>query len=180
MGTLLELHDFGVLGRAGVPVCIGGFSEDSGATIHAEAAGNMRNLGNRQAGFTLIELMITLAIVAILAAAATYAYTAYTLRNNRVAVQTYMTAISGKQQQYLLDAREYALTSAALGVVQPSHLTGKYTVTITANSAATPPTFLITATPAGSQVKDTTCGTMTLNQAGTKTATGSGGVAACW
>lgn len=140
----------------------------------------MRYIGNRQAGFTLVEIVVTLAIVAILAAVSSYSYSAYTLRNNRVAVQTYMTAISGKQQQFLLDARVYATTAVALGLVQPSHLTGKYTVTITANSAATPPTFLITATPAGSQVKDTTCGTMTLNQAGTKTATGSGGVAACW
>lgn len=131
-------------------------------------------------GFTLIELMITLLIVAILGTVATTVYSNYTLRNARVGVQTYMSSIAGKQEQYMLDARAYTTSASTLGLSAPSWLSAKYSVVITVNNAATPPTWLVTATPIGGQVKDTDCLVMSLASTGAKTATGSRGVSGCW
>src|SRR5688500_9870500 len=55
-------------------------------------------------GFTLIELMVTVAIVAILAAIAYPSYTNYIVRSNRSAAQGYMLELSNLEQRYLLDA----------------------------------------------------------------------------
>lgn len=129
-----------------------------------------------------MELMITVAIIGILAAVAFPSYSRYIARANRTAVQSYMYTLSNKQEQYMLDARSYASNVTALKVTEPKEVTGKYVVTVTSDMTATPPTYLITATPQGSQaVQDAACGTLTLNQVGTKTKSGTGsGVSDCW
>jgi type IV pilus assembly protein PilE len=135
----------------------------------------------RVRGFTLIELMITVAIVAILAAIAYPSYTNYIVRSNRSAAQGYMLELSSLQQRYLLDARTYAANLATLNSSVPSHVSSNYTVTTPLKTGTTLPGFTITATPIGSQLaRDTACGTLTIDEAGTKTASGSGGVAGCW
>jgi type IV pilus assembly protein PilE len=133
----------------------------------------------RTSGFTLIELMITVAIVAVLGAVAYPSYIGYIVRSNRAAAQSYLMEMSGLQQRYLLDARQYGAASA-IGVSAPGNLSSIYSFTTTPASGP-PPSFTVTATPLGKQLaRDTKCGTMTLDQAGTKTASGSGGVAGCW
>ncbi|CAN7550404.1 type IV pilin protein [Variovorax paradoxus] len=135
----------------------------------------------QERGFTLIELMITVAIVAILAAIAYPSYTSYIVRSNRSAVQGYMLEVSSLQQRYLLDARSYAADLAALNSSVPSHVSSNYTVTTPLKTGTTLPGFTVTATPIGSQLaRDTGCGTLTIDEAGTKTASGSKGVAGCW
>ncbi|MBL8482921.1 MAG: hypothetical protein JNJ60_12055, partial [Rhodocyclaceae bacterium] len=57
-------------------------------------------------------------------------------------------------------------TSPGLNLAVPGTTTGKYTFTVAVQNTATPPTFTITATAAGSQTSD---GNLTLDQAGTKT-----------
>ena len=127
----------------------------------------MRLQPQRQSGFTLIELMITVAIIGILAAIAFPSYQSQIRKSNRAAAQAVMMDVANKQQFYLSSQREYADTLAKLSVTPPTDVTRWYTVTVTTDPAATPPTFLVTATPVAgtAQVPD---GVLTLNSAGTK------------
>jgi type IV pilus assembly protein PilE len=104
----------------------------------------------RQRGFTLIELMVTVAIIAILVAIAYPSYQDYLRRGRRAAAQSFMMEVANKEQQYLLDARQYALGSGAvatLGLTAPKEVSGFYTLTVDPAVATTPPTFNVKATP---------------------------------
>jgi len=119
-------------------------------------------------GFTLIELMIVVAVIGILASIAYPSYTQYIIRANRVAAQSAMMDIANRQQQFLLADRQYAdkATLEASGYVLPDEVSAKYGYTIAANNAASPPNFTITFTPSGSQAVD---GNLTLDSNGVKT-----------
>ena len=135
----------------------------------------------RVRGFTLIELMVTVAIVGMLAAVAYPSYIDYIIRSKRSAAQGYMLELSSLQQRYLLDARTYAADLATLNSSVPSHVSSNYTVTTPLKTGTTLPGFTVTATPIGTQLaRDTACGTLTIDEAGAKTASGSRGVAGCW
>lgn len=124
----------------------------------------------RNSGFTLIELMITVAIVAILAAIAYPSYKQYLIRANRSEAQAYLMDLSQRQQQYLMDARAYTGSETTLGASQPSRVADNYTITITVGSGL-PPSFTITAAPKSGTVQSGD-GNLTINQAGAKTWTG--------
>lgn len=135
----------------------------------------------RARGFTLIELMITVAVIAILVAVAYPAYTNHLRKGHRAAAQSEMLKIADRQAQYLLDARNYAVGPTALADLKVSlskDVADRYTVTVT-NSAngdtpTTPPSYTITATPiaGGSQAAD---GALTLTHTGAKTRAGNPG-----
>ena len=124
-------------------------------------------------GFTLIELMITVAIMAILAAIAFPAFESQTRKSNRAAAQAAMMDIANKQAFYLSSQREYASGPTAYamlygaGAQLPQEVQKFYTFSYAADNVATPPTFTITAAPIATtkQVKD---GPMTLDSTGKK------------
>ena len=121
----------------------------------------------KSSGFTLIELMVTVAIVGILVAIAYPSYLDQVRRSRRADAQTALMNVAARQQQMLLDSRSYAGTVGALNISVPSSVLKTYSVTITLGTA-TVPTFTATATPSGTQAQDK-CGVMTIDQTGDKT-----------
>jgi len=124
-------------------------------------------------GFTLIEIIVVVAIIAILAAIAFPSYQNHLRKARRADAQSAMMDLANREQQYLLDARSYAVGGSALAslnAVLPSDVTTYYTVTIAAGTGT--PSYVITATPQGPQVPD---GNLTLDSDGNKTLNGATG-----
>lgn len=118
-------------------------------------------------GFTLIELMITVAVVAILAAVAYPAYTDQVRKGVRRAAQAQMMDLANREQQFLLSNRAYVDYAAitASGYVLPPEVSAGYTPSIVV-AAGTFPAYTITFTATAKQLRD---GDLTLNHQGVKT-----------
>jgi type IV pilus assembly protein PilE len=137
----------------------------------------------RLAGFSLIELMVALAIAAILASVAYPSYQGYLMRTKRATAAACLTDLSAFMERVYAANLRYDLNNAAataLPAVQcRTDLTGSYTFAFAVNQPAQR-TFTVVATPAGKQAEDTACSALSINQAGVKAITGTSTVAACW
>jgi type IV pilus assembly protein PilE len=116
-------------------------------------------------GFTLIELIIVITIIGILVAIAVPSYQNHLRKGRRAEAQGFVTQISQRQQQYLLDARTYAFTVADLGLTAPAAVSAHYAITIT--GGANPPQFTVTADPSASTVQAPD-GILTMTHTGAK------------
>ncbi len=133
-----------------------------------------------ESGFSLIELMITVSIVAILAAIAIPSYTAFTRSTNRTDATKAMTFDAQALERCYSQSFTYIGCAAApAGTVNSSQ--GFYSITIATPTASS---FTITATPIQApQTGDSACASFSLNSAGTQqaqTAEGTSNTQACW
>jgi type IV pilus assembly protein PilE len=124
-------------------------------------------------GFTLVELMVTCAIVAILLGIAVPSYSLYMKRSRRGEAEQFLMDVAQREQTYLLDQRAYAPDLATLRTTAPSDVQTFYNLTAANFLVVTPgppPGFTLTLAPkAGTaQAGDYT---LTIDNTGAKTPT---------
>ncbi len=149
-------------------------------------------------GFSLIELMIALAVIGVLSAIAYPAYQGHVLRTHRAAAAACLQELALQMERrytvrisYLPDAGQPGLpvlscTNAAAGRYDFTHgdVSGPPATPGGAPTTVAGPTdsrYLLQATPLGAQLSDTACGTLGLDHLGTRSRSGTAAdVQSCW
>ncbi len=136
-------------------------------------------------GFTLIEVMIVVVIIAVLTSIAVPSYQQYVLRSRRADCQTVMLSYANALERRFTLTSSYmqggSMNIAGFGVCPSGANANSITYNIVANPivAGDGTAFIIMAAPNGQQAKDR-CGSLTLTNAGVKDVTGTDPVSKCW
>lgn len=140
---------------------------------------------NKQAGFTLMELLIAVAIIGILAGIAFPAYQGYTQKARRTDGKDALTQLAARQEQFYAKCMRYAATVAGnygqdcsdadvgLGLSSKSP-EGHYDISIPASATTTYTAQAKVASGSPQSSDEAKCQTMTINNFGQKTDT------SCW
>jgi type IV pilus assembly protein PilE len=145
-------------------------------------------------GFTLIELMVTVAIVTILATIAVTSYTSQVQKSRRTEAKSALLDLAGREERLFSTTNSYSNLEAYLGYAQSgtTPISGMafgnnyYTLSAftpdTVNQPGVTSSYLLTATPVAgtSQAGDKSCGSFSVNQLGVQTVSGTGTAASCW
>lgn len=139
----------------------------------------------QQQGFTLIELMVVVAIVGILAAIAYPSYMDSVMKSRRGAAKACLSEYAHFMERYYTTNLAYNRDTAGVNLVIPvlactteGQINQHYTFTV---DNLTRSTFTATATPLGSQLTaDTKCGTLSLTHDGQRKVSVTGNAATCW
>jgi len=141
-------------------------------------------LSRRAQGFTLVEMVIVVLIISVLAAIAYPAYQNHVIKTRREAAKGCLLEMQQFMERFYTTNLRYDQTMAGAAVALPPcqaglDVTRHYQVAL--DGAATRTTYRLRALPQGRQATvDTYCGTMTINNQGVKTKTGSETVDYCW
>ncbi len=144
---------------------------------------------NAQRGFSLIELMIVVAIIAIISAFAYPSYDRYVIKTKRSVAQNALLQVADRQQQFFMDNKRFAADITNLGFpANPYVIDDNGTSTVASDADAvyslslsnvTATTWTATAAPLNSQLsRDTYCGSLTITQTGAKSKSGASDK--CW
>ncbi len=139
----------------------------------------MRNKSTIPLGFTLVELLVTIIVIGILISIAYPSYKDYIMKSRRTdALQTL------SQDQLILERCyssnfSYSAACGALPAFPQTSTQGFYSITISNLGTST---YTLTATPIGAQAQDTTCASISVNQANARTASDSTNTSqsVCW
>lgn len=140
----------------------------------------MKTTLRRVAGFTLLELMIVVVIIAILSAIAIPSYRQYVLRGHRTDATRALQDLAAREENYYFAKNAYSkvLTTDLNG---SANMAGTY-FNITIPSASSTD-YTLRADAIGTQEQDTTCAFFTLDRAGNSLSASAGGAdtsATCW
>lgn len=143
-----------------------------------------RKMKSRQSGFTLIEILIVVAILGVLVAIALPAYQNSVIRSGRAEAKGELVQVASDQERYFSNFNTYITDALPLNtptVADRDRTTqnGLYVISVAACAGGVIANcFLATATPQGAQTGDT-CTTLTLTNTGVRGATGDT-VDECW
>ena len=127
-------------------------------------------------GFTLLELMIVVAILAILSTIAFASYQNQVIKSRRSAATTCLQERAQFMERYYTTNLTYAAAPAPAQC--GADLNPFYAIAFTGTPGAK--TYVITATPQAGQMADTRCGNLSINAQGVRTESGTGTVDECW
>lgn len=132
------------------------------------------------AGFTLIEVMIAVALVGVLIAVGLPSYQSYVLKTYRNNAKACVVEHAQAMERFFTTNMTYVGGAAAANLLacrSEGQLDTRFTITIE-NVTAT--TFTVTATATGSQLRDARCTQFSLTEDGTRSYAGTGSAADCW
>ncbi len=137
---------------------------------------------NNNRGFTLVELVVTVAILAVLTTIAMGSYSSSVTKTRRSDAYAVLSAVSQKQEQYYSLNSTYVVALTSLGYAEDTVDSdeGYYLVSAAACGSGIGSCVTLTAAPMGSQANDTECGSLTLASTGLKGETGTLTAADCW
>ncbi len=128
----------------------------------------------RISGFNLLELLITLAIVAILATIAFSSYSHYVMKTRHAEAKVALMEMASRLEYYYAEHHTYESASKNDSENSFKSAEGYYQLHVLQQSSSD---FMIEASPV---FQDATCGSFRLNAIGQKSITGTGTVASCW
>ena len=130
-------------------------------------------------GFTLIELLVTIVIVSTLSMVAITTYQSQMLKSRRADAKSKLMEVMQREERYFNENNGYTTTFTQMGYASPLNSDNNYyVITGAAGPTGLGDNIILTATPQGSQLNDTSCGNFILNSNGQKSITGSG--TNCW